>query len=370
MRNNKRGFTLLEILLVVGIIAILAGIVIVAINPSKQLATVRNAERKSDLKQLDSALTQYYIDKFHYPTSLTSSLTEICDTGALSTTTGSSIDCTGLIDLTPLVPLYITAIPKDPQASTTYGAGYSVVKNTSTNKIGLSAPAELGESITVGVATTTTQADPIVTSLLVGLRGYFILDSDLSDSSGYNNNGSNSGVTFANSGILGHSGLFSGNYFTIANSSSLNMTGSFTYNLWVKRAAGHIDGNNQLLVGNGRIAPGNLDFMFGGLNNLVICVNYVACYDSSGVVTDTAWHMASLSFDGSLYSFYLDGSPVGTYSRSTTLVNGNYYIGGSNTSYPNPFYGDIDEVGMWNRVLSGTEISNLYNSGSGRSLIQ
>ena len=61
-KNPQKGFTLLEILLVVGIISILAGIVIVAINPSKQLATVRNAERKSDIKQIDSALTQYYID--------------------------------------------------------------------------------------------------------------------------------------------------------------------------------------------------------------------------------------------------------------------------------------------------------------------
>jgi prepilin-type N-terminal cleavage/methylation domain-containing protein len=60
--NKKLGFTLLEILLVVGIISLLAGIVIIAINPGKQLATVRNTERKSDIKQINSALTQYYID--------------------------------------------------------------------------------------------------------------------------------------------------------------------------------------------------------------------------------------------------------------------------------------------------------------------
>ncbi len=90
----KGGFTLLEILLVIGIIAILAGIVIVAINPSKQLATVRNTERRSDIKQLNSALTQYYIDHTTYPSSVNSlnTLTEVCDTGTLSTTTGSSLE--------------------------------------------------------------------------------------------------------------------------------------------------------------------------------------------------------------------------------------------------------------------------------------
>ena len=149
-KKQKSGFTLLEILLVVGIISILAGIVIVAINPSKQLATVRNTERKSDIKQIDSAITQYYIDNFKYPPSLTgvSSLKEICDTGALSTTTGSSIDCTDLVDLTSLVPMYLTAIPRDPSATTTDHAGYQVV--LASNKIGLSAPAELNQTITIG----------------------------------------------------------------------------------------------------------------------------------------------------------------------------------------------------------------------------
>jgi uncharacterized protein (TIGR02145 family)/uncharacterized repeat protein (TIGR02543 family)/prepilin-type N-terminal cleavage/methylation domain-containing protein len=152
--NKKSGFTLLEILLVVGIISILAGIVIVAINPSKQLATVRNTERKSDIKQISNALDQYYIDHNHYPNTVLGSLTEICDTGSLSTTTGSEIDCLDLIDLSVLVPTYLTAIPTDPQASTTSGAGYRVVKTS--GKIGLSAPAELGQTIVIGSATTTT----------------------------------------------------------------------------------------------------------------------------------------------------------------------------------------------------------------------
>ena len=96
--NLKSGFTLLEILLVVGIISILAGIVIVAVNPVKQLNAVRNAQRMSDMKQINSAISQYYIKNFEYPAGITSTITEICDTGELSTLVESGITCTDVVN--------------------------------------------------------------------------------------------------------------------------------------------------------------------------------------------------------------------------------------------------------------------------------
>jgi prepilin-type N-terminal cleavage/methylation domain-containing protein len=152
MKTKQSGFTLLEILLVVGIIAILAGIVIVAINPSRQLAYARNTERKSDLKQINSALQQYYIDHREYPLTLTGTLTEICDTGTATSSSDITTLCDNaeLIDLSFLVPTYLTAIPTDPQATTTSGAGYQVVRHSS-RRIGLSAPSELGQVITINI---------------------------------------------------------------------------------------------------------------------------------------------------------------------------------------------------------------------------
>jgi uncharacterized repeat protein (TIGR02543 family) len=113
---------------VVGIIAILAGIVIVAINPSRQLATARDAERRSDLKQINSALLQYYIDNQKFPDTVASdTLTEICNSGS-----GDGTDCLdGTIDLSVLVPKYLSAIPADPNGHTATTTGYHIALNSS-----------------------------------------------------------------------------------------------------------------------------------------------------------------------------------------------------------------------------------------------
>ena len=163
--HSNQGFTLLEMLLVVAIIAVLAGIVVVAINPGKQLATVRNTERSFNLNEIHKAMQQYFIDHYIYPAATPTTLTEICNTGNLPYPSG--IDCGTLIDLSPLVPTYLTSIPVDPQGSTlsfinnfipkvyatTNGTGYKVMKD-SDNKIVLSASqAELGVMIRIGTIT-------------------------------------------------------------------------------------------------------------------------------------------------------------------------------------------------------------------------
>ena len=141
--SKKRGFTLIEILLVVAAIGILAGIVILAINPNKQLGDTRNTQRKADVNTILNAVYQYTIDSNGtLPAAITTTQTEICKTGG---------SCTGLIDLTVLTTSekYLTSIPYDPTGGSTNGAGYEI-KKTANNRITVVAPdAESGVTITV-----------------------------------------------------------------------------------------------------------------------------------------------------------------------------------------------------------------------------
>lgn len=142
MHARRNGFTLLEILLVVAALAILAGIVIIAINPTKQLGDTRDAQRALDVNTVLNAVYQFSLDNNGIPSTITTTLTEVCRTGAAS--------CTGLIDLSVLTTneTYLVAIPEDPTGASTNGAGYMISKSAN-DRITVTAPDAENATISV-----------------------------------------------------------------------------------------------------------------------------------------------------------------------------------------------------------------------------
>ena len=65
MTNQRKGFTLIEILIVVAIIAILASVVLVGLGPTQQAG--RDARRISDLHEVQNGLELYYNKCGYYP---------------------------------------------------------------------------------------------------------------------------------------------------------------------------------------------------------------------------------------------------------------------------------------------------------------
>ena len=146
-RKIPQGFTVIEILLVVGIIAVLAAIVIFALNPSKQIADTYNGQRRSDARTISTAVSLYYIDQSQLPAIIPNVSTEICREGAAS--------CSGFVDLSALTlnQKYLIAIPTDPKANNPNGSGYFIIKDSTTGRIFVNAPlAENGAIISTDPA--------------------------------------------------------------------------------------------------------------------------------------------------------------------------------------------------------------------------
>ena len=64
--KNKKGFTIVELLIVIVVIGILATLVIVTFTGIQQKA--RNSQRQTDINAVDSHVEAYYAQSGNYPT--------------------------------------------------------------------------------------------------------------------------------------------------------------------------------------------------------------------------------------------------------------------------------------------------------------
>lgn len=137
------GFTLIEVLVVVALIAILAAITIIAINPAKNFADTRNAQRSADVAQILNAVTEYTSEEGN----TLAGLGTIPNCSATPARIGSG---SGNVNLaTNLVDEYIVAIPKDPQGGTDADTDYTICQ-TDGGRVQVAAPnAENGKTISV-----------------------------------------------------------------------------------------------------------------------------------------------------------------------------------------------------------------------------
>lgn len=123
----RAGFTIVELLIVIVVIAILAAITVVAFNGIQKRG--KDSQRKSDIAAITKALELYYIDNDRYPA------------GSGSTTINASWSTTADASwqnlATALAP-YMAKLPTDPISSPgvavtgTSGYNYAYYANTST----------------------------------------------------------------------------------------------------------------------------------------------------------------------------------------------------------------------------------------------
>lgn len=145
MTKKQSGFTLVELLVVIGILAVLTAVVLVAVNPGRQLAQARDTQRRADVNTIITSISAYMADPENNG-QLPAGLVTLCTVGAHDIGTGG-------LDLAAVVaPTYVADIPMDPSGGTAADTGYDVcVAEATARRITVSAPNTEIASTTISV---------------------------------------------------------------------------------------------------------------------------------------------------------------------------------------------------------------------------
>jgi len=160
-------------------------------------------------------------------------------------------------------------------------------------------------------------------------------------------------------------------YVSVPDSSLWNLKDDFSISMWVRHTGvgqayisqGQNDANSwQLLVGGG----GNLRFVVYSGGGIVL--NYELSNEGQN---DGFWHLVTYVHTSSAHYMYVDGvyrapNVDQTIGNPTYDFSGPLYFG--RTPWTSPYYlnGSLDEIRIYNRALSVSEISDLYNGTKAR----
>jgi hypothetical protein len=147
----------------------------------------------------------------------------------------------------------------------------------------------------------------------------------------------------------------------------------FTFNIWMNQSIETV----TFLLSVGAIDTPTKAFIIRPYTSPQIIFNFIGGEGYTSVDTyydDGLWHMISWTNNGSLNTVYYDASPIGTFLTTPEIANATDVYKPLSVGKARDgdifFDGFIDELGIWNRSLNGTEISALYNSREGVAFVQ
>lgn len=211
----------------------------------------------------------------------------------------------------------------------------------------------------------------------VGLVSNYSGDNNALDARSRNNGTLQNGVTYAAGNVgqafqLGGNGNASnsGDRVIVGNPANLRLQ-SFTFEAWVKRSSSTILTNSPVAgFVNGTI------FAFGAsgwgvvidqpTNRLAFTQVGVNQINSNLTITDTNWHHVAVSISGTQVVFYLDGvadTPINYAVNFVYTTSAAIGARGDNDAR-NAFFGSVDELAIYNRVLSALEIAAIAGAGT------
>lgn len=209
-----------------------------------------------------------------------------------------------------------------------------------------------------------------------GLVAHYNFNGNTNDISGNGNNGSvvgtsnYSGTDRKNN--VNSSFTFDGNtYISIPDAISLDMgTNELSISMWVKINTPNSVGYRLIdkATPNSPNSGYSFDSYSGtqgtGMRLTAIGSNVTLPYPSFSYTLNT-WHHLVVSFKAGESRFYLDGAYVGgSYHNGTNTIKNMslpLIIGASNNSYSFKYKGQMDDIRLFNREITESEIVALYN---------
>jgi len=207
-----------------------------------------------------------------------------------------------------------------------------------------------------------------------GLVAYYTADNTPNDALGTYNGTLTNGATYATGKINNGFSLDGVNDFVsispIMGGTVSGPTSPHTYSAWIYPT--NVTDQYNFIFQNGDTTRGSSI----ALNTNKICYFYKGgsyVLASTATLTVNTWNHVLITYDGgglnnSNVSFYLNGvfdKTVSTPSWGTETGSYGYTQIGKYVASSHYFNGKIDELGIWNRALTPTEVTELYNSGSG-----
>ena len=205
-------------------------------------------------------------------------------------------------------------------------------------------------------------------SLFDSLLAYYKLDNASGSVSLVDSAGSHP-LTQYGTGVSVGTGKISGcATFTAASTrfqTSLPSSSQFSISLWAK--GGTQSAKYPELCTNN--ASNGIEFNFSHASGLNKFRGVISGHQVVGIttVTNNQWHHGVLTWDGSSFNLYTDGNLEASASFSAGLIDFSSLTFGdsidANTQLQ--FIGSLDEIGVWRRALTASEVSSLYATGNG-----
>lgn len=364
--SAKAGFTLLEVLVIVGIIAVLLSIAIVKFKPLQRKQEAFDLKRKADAQSIERATLQYAIETLAMPPGMpvgsASVAKDICQSGV------TGVACTNApvngVDLSGLAPEYLVDIPVDPAMTGATITGYKMysdgedffVTMPSLGSIPTRTVAGGGNAGVSSAASSSASSAPAGSGAVLIAHWHFNETSGTVavDSSGNGNNAQLVNGPSWVAGIAGNGINFdaTNDEVQVADKPTFDGLSAFTLSAWIHpyslrdtQIAGISDVYYLKLRSDGRIQFAALPM--------------VSATNSLSTVPINQWTHVSLRYDGSQVTFFINGTPdtIVNATGNTAVTTTPFRIGAAST-----FHGMIDEVRLDNRALSSAALLALHRA--------